>query len=248
MGVVELYRSIIDEEFKVRTRTPFVSKFRNAEFDVNDDHRLELFIAHLKGKELSRPNIMEAFYVSTFKAWKKFNRSGKEKCYVGYSPIIGVDGDKIIEDYKGNGVVLHIMRNPFSAYGDTSKRPVPHNIAHYMTGWTLNQYYARYYAEKYPRNFFILRFEDIIKNPKKVLGGFLEKIGLDPDSDTLKYPSWNGNKMKEVYPWGTIKIPTEEVNIKTAKELTKAQIGEIYDRTKQYIEICDYKDIYAKVK
>ena len=34
------------------------------------------------------------------------------------------------------------MRNPWSAYADTKKRPVPLSLAHYLLGWTLNQYYA----------------------------------------------------------------------------------------------------------
>src|SRR5208337_4508818 len=34
------YRAIIDEEGKVRARTPKVSKFRDAGFDMNDDERM----------------------------------------------------------------------------------------------------------------------------------------------------------------------------------------------------------------
>jgi hypothetical protein len=246
-GAVELYRAIIDEEGKVRARTPYVSKFRTAEIEMNDDERMRLFIQYLGKKPLTRAHIVAAFFTATFQAWKNVQRTGREKCCVGYSPIIGVDGDKIIEDLDGNGFVLHIIRNPFSAYADTSKRAVPLNLAHYMTGWTLNQYYAKIYAERYPNHFFVRRFEDIVQAPLKALGGVLKKVGVDPFSPTLTVPSWNGAPLEEVYPWGTIRTPTGKANRATARELTRGQIDEIYARTAQYLEIWDYRDFYRSL-
>lgn len=242
----EMYELIIDEEGKVRSKTPYVSKFRTADFDLSDKDRKVYFVKFLKGKPLTRANAVEAFFRATFEAWKNYNRTGKEKAYVGYSPIIGVDGDKIISDYNGKGHVLHVVRNPFSAYGDTKKRPVPLSIAHYMTGWMMCQYSSLLFAEKYPKNYHIVRFEDIIKNPTEVLGKVLAKIGIGK-SPTLAYPSWNREKLKEVYPWGTIRIPTEEVNLKTAKELNKEEIKEIYSRTKTYIDLLNYEGFYKKL-
>ena len=242
----EMYELIIDEEGKVRAKTPYVSKFRTAEFNMSDKDRKTIFLTFLKKKDLTRANVMEAFFRATFDAWKNVNRSGKEKCYVGYSPIIGVDGEKIINDYNGNGFVLHVIRNPFSAYGDTKKRAVPLSIAHYMTGWMLCQYYAKIYSEKYPKNFLVVRYEDIIKDKIGTLSAVLKKAGIGT-SKTLAYPSWNGEKLTEVFPWGTVRIPTEEVNIKTAKELSKSEIAEIYQRTKSYIEDLDFGSVYKKI-
>ena len=245
-SVEAVYKSIIDEEGKIRARTPFVSKFRDADINMSDEVRMEFFVNHLKGKEHTRANIMEAFFTATFDAWKNYNRTGNESLWVGYSPIIGVDGNQIIEDYKGNGNVLHIIRNPFSAYADTKKRAVPLSIEHYMTGWTTCQYFAKIYEQKYPDNFFVLRFEDIIKDPRKVLGAVLQKIGIS-DSNTLEYPSWNGKKLTEVYPWGTIRIPTETANLNTAKELSKAEIDKIYLYTKNYIDSLGYNSLYKEL-
>jgi hypothetical protein len=239
----EMYELIIDEEGKVRSKTPMVSKFRNADFAMTDKDRKTDFVRYLKGKELSRPNVMAAFFSATFSAWKNHNRSGKEKAYVGYSPIIGVDGDKIINDYKGDSYVLHVMRNPFSAYADTKKRAVPLSIAHYMTGWVMCQHHSMLFAKKYPKNYFIVRFEDIIANPKKTLGDVLKKMHISSDK-SLTYPSWNGEKLKEVYPWGTIRIPTEKVNLKTAQELSKSEVAEIYDRTHYFVDEFGYSKIH----
>lgn len=240
------YKIIKDEEGKIRTRTPYVSKFRDTEFELSDDERCEIFQQYLEGKDVNTPNSMEAFFRATFDAWKNYNRSGEEKVYVGYSPIIGIDGNKIIESLDYDGFVLHVIRNPFSAYAETKKRPVPLSLDHYITGWIMCQQYAKLFENKYPDNFFILRYEDIIKNPKEVLGKVVEGLSLKT-SDTLTYPSWNGEKLTEVYPWGTIRIPTKEVNIQTARELSKSEIDEIYQRTQLYIDLLEYNEIYREL-
>ncbi len=246
-SVEDAYEMIIDEEGKVRSKTPYVSKFRTAEFNLSDKDRKKEFVAFMKGRPVTKGNLMSAFYHATFAAWKNYNRTGKEKAYVGYSPIIGVDAEKIVADMEGKGFVLHIIRNPFSAYADTKKRAVPLSLNHYITGWVMCQYYMNIYQQKFPEKCFIVRYEDILADRKKALAPLFKSVGLKY-ADTLKSPSWNGEPLKEVYPWGTIRIPTEEVNIKTAKELSKEEIKEIYLRTQHYIDFFGYKDIYKKVK
>jgi hypothetical protein len=211
-----------------------------------DKDRKKAFVSLLNKKPLTTGNLVDAYYRSTFMAWKNHNRTGKEKAYVGYSPIIGVDAEKIVRDFGKKGFVLHIVRNPFSAYADTKKRAVPLSVNHYITGWVMCQYYMRIYQSKFPKNCFIVRYEDILADRKAALSGLFKAVGIKY-SDTLKYPSWNGEKLTEVYPWGTIRIPTEEVNINTAKELSKAEIDEIYLRTKEYIDLFGYSSIYKKI-
>ena len=244
----EMFYAIIDEEAKIRARTPFVSKFRNAEFDMNDEERKQIFVQYLNdAEEITRAKVMEAFFKSTFDAWKNCKTTGNEKVWVGYSPIIGVDGEKIIKELDGNGYVLHVMRNPFSCFAETKKRPVPLSLDHYINAWVINQYYAQYLSTKFPDHFFHVRYEDIIVNPKEVLGNVLAKMGLEK-SDSLSQPSWNGEPLKEVYPWGTVRIPTPEVNIETAQLLSKEEIHEIYLRTKMYVKEFGYEEIYEKIK
>ena len=84
---------------------------------------------------------------------------------VGYSPIIVVDADKILNDLP-QAQVLHVVRNPWSAYADTKKRPVPLSLAHYMLGWTLNQYYALLFRERFPGRLHIVRAEDVMGDPR----------------------------------------------------------------------------------
>ena len=92
-----------------------------------------------------------------------------------------------------------------------------------------------------------LRDDDIIHDKVGTLSKVLKKVGVGRNK-SLSYPSWNGEELEEVYPWGTVRIPTEEVNIKTAKELSKSEILEIYDRTQEYIKTFKYDDIYNKIK
>ena len=64
-----------------------------------------------------------------------------------------------------------------------------------------------------------------------------EKLEFD---DSLLAPSWNGKKMEQVYPWGTVRIPTTEQNIATMNELTKEQRSEIRTLTSPMLKEFDY--------
>jgi hypothetical protein len=236
------YFAIIDEETNIRVRTPHVSKFRHMPFDLADADRLAAFVRYVNthgGR--SRATNVAAFYVSTFEAWKDVKRSGQEQVYVGYSPIIGVDGDKILSDMP-QAHVLHVVRNPWSAYADTKKRPVPLSLHHYMLGWTLNQYYALYYKDRFPGRFHIVRAEDVMADSVGTLGKVLDKLGLGPD-DALKKPTWNGTELQEVYPWGTLRKVTPEQNRKTGLELSAEERDRIREYTWQYLDVFDYKNV-----
>ena len=232
------YKAIIDEEGKVRSRTPHVSKFRHMPFDFSDDNRCQIYEQYVQSTGRSRGNNVAAFFRATFDAWKDYKRTGQESVYVGYSPIITVDGEKILADLP-QGHVLHVVRNPWSAYADTKKRPVPMSLAAYISAWTLNQYYALLLQQKYPDRVHIVRTEEVMEDSHKTLGAVCEKLGLEP-ADSLKTPSWNGEPLEEVYPWGTIRKATPEANRATAAELSKEEREEIRLRTWQYLEPLNY--------
>jgi Sulfotransferase family len=233
------YKAIIDEECKVRARTPHVSKFRHMPFEFSDDERCGLYVEDVKKSGRSTGNNMAAFYRATFDAWKDYRRTGEEKVYVGYSPVITVDAEKILRDLP-HAHVLHVVRNPWSAFADTSKRPVPMPLENYILGWTLSQYYALLYREKFPDRVHIVRAEDVMRDPRKTLGTVCEKLGLRV-TDSLEKVTWNGDELKEVYPWGTIRTPTPEANRATANELNAEQVEEIRLRTLPYLDAFDYK-------
>lgn len=234
------YMSIIDEECKVRARTPGVSKFRDIPFDFSDDERCKIYQSHIKEAGRSRANNVACFFRSTFQAWRDYKRTGREVIFVGYSPIIVVDADKILNDFP-EAHVLHVVRNPWSAYADTKKRPVPLSLQGYMLGWTLSQYYALQFKERFPKRVHIIRIEDVLKNPLKILGAVCKELDLEP-ADSLKAPSWNGVLLDEIYPWGTIRKATPESNRATASELSQEETNEIRLYAWKYLDVFDYKD------
>jgi hypothetical protein len=237
---LEDYKSITDEECKVRARTPHVSKFRHMPFDFSDDERCRIYVEEVKRTGRSTGNNVAAFFRATFEAWKDYRRSGGERLHVGYSPIITVDSEKILRDVPG-AHVLHVVRNPWSAYADTCKRPVPLSLENYMLGWTLSQYFALLFRARYPERVHIVRVEDLMEDPKETLGVICGKMGLDTD-DSLAEPTWNGSRLKEIYPWGTIRTATPEANLATAKELGGDQVEEIRHRARPYLEAFGYSD------
>ncbi len=239
-SVADDYETIIDEECKVRIKTPQSSKFRDYPMDLSDKVRKERFVALMANKPRTRANLVEAFFRASGEAWKDRAVSGREVAHVGYSPIIVVDADKILRDMP-NAHVLQVVRNPWSAYGDTKKRAVPLSIPHYMTGWCLNQQSALTFSKQFPDRMHIVRFEDIVGNPRKVLSGVLAKMGIG-DAPSLEAPSWNSKVMTMVYPWGTVRTPTPEANLATANELSLAEKQEIAQRTAPLLETFGYTD------
>jgi hypothetical protein len=206
---------------------------------MNDKERKARFVAHMAGKPRTRANLVEAFFRASADAWKDYRRSGKESTYVGYSPIIGVDADKIVQDCE-HAHVLNIVRNPWSAYADTKKRALPLSLQHYLTGWSLHQQSALIFEKMYPGRVHVLRFEDVVLDPERVLGRFLAKLGI-AGSPTLARPTWNSKVLDQVYPWGTVRTPTPEANRATANELSEAEKAEVRVRTQPYLALFGYE-------
>jgi hypothetical protein len=234
------YHAIIDEEAKVRARTPNVSKFRHAPFDFSDDERRDVYCRIVGETGRGRAKNMEAFFRATHQAWRDENSSGEEQVYVGYSPIITVDAARILSELP-KAHVLHVVRNPWSAYADTKKRPVPLDLAGYMMRWNLNQHYALLERERFPGRMHIVRAEDVMADSVATLTAILARVGLRSD-ESLANPSWNGKVLEEVYPWGTIRQASPETNLATANELDTAEQEEIRLRTWQYLDVYGYRD------
>jgi len=231
------YHAIIDEECKVRARTPQVSKFRDRPFDFSDDERRTHYVAHVVASGRSRPANVEAFFRATFDTWHDRRSSGREEWHVGYSPILAVDAETILEELPG-AHFLHVVRNPWAAYADTKKRPVPLSLDAYMLGWTLNQHHALAARERFPERMHVLRTEDVLEG---ALFELCEQLGLERD-DALTRPSWNAVELGEVYPWGTIRTATSEANRATAEELADEERAEVRRRAGRYLEALGYDD------
>jgi hypothetical protein len=227
------YEAIIDEECKVRIKTPGSSKFRDTRIALDDRERKAAFLRLMEGRPRTRGNLVEAFFRASAEAWRDRASSGRESVYVGYSPIIGVDADKIVGDCEG-AHVLNVVRNPWSAYADTKKRAVPLSLGHYMTAWSVHQMHALAFASRFPGRVHVVRYEDVVADPVGTLSAVLARVGVG-SSPTLATPSWNGGVLPQVHPWGTIRTPTPEANEATANELSAAETDEIRVRAEPFL-------------
>ena len=178
-----------------------------------------------RGRDAHGANNVAAFFSATFEAWKDYKRTGEEYVYVGYSPIVTVDAEKILTDLP-HAPVLHVVRNPWSAYADTKKRPVPLGLADYALAWVVNQHHALQMRVRHPARFHIVRIEDVMGDPARALDPVCQKVGVEA-GESIQAPSWNGTVLTDIYPWGTIRKATPDMNRQTALELSPDERAEI---------------------
>lgn len=234
------YDAIIDEECKVRIRTPQASKFRDAPIDLDDAERKKRFLRLLEGRPRTRANLVEAFFRATFDVWKNFARSGRERLFVGYSPAIIVDADRILGDMAAAHVV-HVVRNPWSAYADTKKRPVPLPLDQYMLRWVICQHFARIHLAARPDRVHLLRYEEVVADPGATLGALCRKLGVD--DSFVPRPSWNRKPLETMGSWGTIQEPTEKANVSTALELSPEERDAVALWAGPFLDMFGYRDL-----
>jgi hypothetical protein len=93
--------------------------------------------------------------------------------------------------------------------------------------------------ERFPDRFHLIRFEDLVEDPGGVLGAVCERLGVS-SAASLAEPSWNGQSMTSVYPWGTIHSATADANRATAAELSSEETEEVRRRAGPYLELLEY--------
>lgn len=218
---VEDYESFWDEELKTYLRVPHRSKFRECGLKMDESSRKARFVEIVKEKGRSRATIVEAFFRSTFDTWENLNKTGRERYCVGYNPVQVLDTEKILTDFP-QGHVIHVVRNPYAGFADQFRRPFPPTLERYAHTWAYCQFLALTYQRKYPHNFHIVRFEDIVADRKSVMDKLCTRLGIEPSPTTLK-ASFNGVVLEKIAPWGTIRTATREENMATANELSLEQ-------------------------
>ena len=224
----ELYEQIMDEEMKTFLRKRNGSKFKDADLKLDETKRKQAFADRLGDKPYyRRKEVIEAFFRSTFDAWENYYTTPNDSMtYVGYSPAIGIDADRMVKDFP-NIKIMHIIRNPFSAYRDTKRRPFPQPLGKYLITWNIYHSTVEMYAKMYPNNVRIFRYEDEVANKEKFMREVADFIGV-PFHESMLYPSWNGQEIKEnIAPWGTVLRSTEEYNAQIIDELSDEEKEQI---------------------
>lgn len=228
----QAYQSIWDEELKTYLRTPHKSKFKDCGLIMDESKRIEAFHKYAltdNGDRPSRADYVEAFFRATFDTWENYKRTGNETHYVGYSPPIHFNADKFFADFP-NGHMVHVIRNPYSGYADTLKRPFTMGAFKYASVWSAATSYALQLAQRYPLNFHIVHLESLLEFKEETMRSLCTKLGI-PFSDTMLYPSFNGQKLDSIYPWGHVEALTIESNKAAADSLDAVSRKTIQEHT-----------------
>ncbi|MBN9117517.1 MAG: sulfotransferase, partial [Pandoraea sp.] len=228
---IELYEQMIDEEMKTFLRKRNGSKFKGADLELNEADRIAEFERLLGDGPHSRRQVIEAFFRSTFTSWKNYYATPAEGMrHVGYSPAIGIDSDRLVRDFP-NVRIMHIVRNPFSAYRDTKRRPFPQPLSKYLITWNIYHSTVEMFAQMYPENVRIFRYEDLVGDKKSFMTEVAGFIGVK-FQDSMLYPSWNGKEIKDdIAPWGTVLKSTEDYNAAIIDDLNDAEKAQIIHAT-----------------
>jgi hypothetical protein len=223
----ELYERIIDEELKTFLRKRNGSKFKDADLVMEEKNRIAEFTRLLGQPPFFRRQVIEAFFRSTFAAWENYyTKPRPNMVYMGYSPAIAIDADRMVRDFPDIRI-LHIVRNPFSAYRDTKRRPFPQPLTMYLITWNIYHSTVEMFAKMYPRNVRIFRYEDLVEDKRKFMTQAAEFIGV-PFADAMMYPSWNGTEIKDsIAPWGTVLKSTKDYNKEVIQDLSDAERKQI---------------------
>lgn len=224
----DLYEEIIDEELKTFLRKRNGSKFKDVDLQLAEKDRIDAFVRFLGDASFyPRARVIESLFRATFVAWTNYYTSVREgMSFVGYSPAIGIDAERIVRDFP-NVRILHVVRNPFSAFRDTKRRPFPQSITKYLISWNIYHSTVEMYTHMFPDNVRIFRYEDLVANKETFMRSVADFIGV-PYSPTMVYPSWNGVELTEtIAPWGTVLRCTQDYNASVIRELDQSELKQI---------------------
>ena len=223
----ELYEQIIDEEMKTFLRKRNGSKFKDTDLQLDEADRIAEFTRILGTGPYGRARVIEAFFRSTFSAWRNYyTNATDEMTHVGYSPAIGLDAERIVRDFPQIRLI-HLVRNPFSAYRDTKRRPFPQSLSRYLITWNIYHSTVEMFAKLYPNNIRVVRYEDMVEGKQSFMSDIALFIGLEFEPAML-YPSWNAKEISaSIAPWGTVLKSTKEYNEEIITELNDAERNQI---------------------
>ena len=239
----ELYELIIDEEMKTFLRKRNGSKFKDVNLVMNEQKRISKFSEILGDAPHPRARIIEAFFRSTFDTWENFyGKINSNTKFVGYSPAIGIDAERIIRDFP-DVKIIHIIRNPFSAFFDTKRRPFPQTINKYLITWNIYHSTVEIFAKQYPNNVRIFRYEDLVSDKELFMKEISKFIKVDFHSSML-FPSWNGVELQgDIAPWGTVMRSTFDYNKQVIELLSNEERKLIGISTAAIARHFHYQDI-----
>jgi len=217
----QLHRSISDTELKRYLMDRSKSKFSRFELQISGADWKRDFARRLKKRRgrLRRPAIIEAYLLSFFSQWKNRIRSQREWAILGHCPVILFDAEAIFADFPKSKMV-HLVRNPIATFHDTRLRLPKLKPQEFCAIWNFTAYFAHYCRIKYPSRLLVVRYENLISKKVETLKRMCRFFGISY-SPCLQEPSWNGERLNSVWPFGGIPHPSTAYERSVGKSLPK---------------------------
>jgi hypothetical protein len=136
---------------------------------------------------------------------------------------------------------LHVMRNPFSGFADTRRRIADMTIERYCQRWGIVNLLGMFYAEKYPDRCRIVRFEHLLTNRESVMRDICAWLRIEFDASLMK-PSWNGQTLKSILPFGGVAGIGLDHEERCLSELTDDEMVAIGRRLAWHLTATGYPD------
>jgi hypothetical protein len=118
---------------------------------------------------------------------------------------------------------------------------VPLTLTDYMLRWCLNQHVALLCKDLFPDRMHIVHTDNVMAGPRAALSPLCGALGIEP-GPSLDVPSWNGERLDDISPWGTIRRASTEANRATAAELSAEEQAAVLRHAGLFLERFGYSD------
>lgn len=186
-----LFDIIIDEELKDVLRDPKSAKHKAYFVDANLEEWKVRFIELWNRSDYKRSDWIKSYIESFLSSWKnKHIKSEQASLFISHCPVLNLDSNLIFEDFP-DAHILQVIRSPFSGFMDMKGRHPNLDANMYALKWSLVNQAAALASQKWPNNFRIIFFEDLLADCKTVLNDAAQWVGIDNFIET-PIPFWNG--------------------------------------------------------
>ena len=217
----DLFARFIDDEVKGYLRARESSKFQRFDLDLALAEWQARFAELLARGDRSREAVIAAYVGALFVAWRNRRWSGRERLYVGHCPVAVVDADRILTDCPGARLV-HVVRRPTSGFVDFRRRVPEMDVGSYCRKWSLVNVLGFYFSRKYPGRVTTVPFEALLRERAATLRRVCAWLGVTYDS-VLEVPTWNGEPIAELYPFGGVPVASIEHERECERSLSASE-------------------------
>ena len=196
-------------------------------------------------KSLSKAKNDKELFLAIFDNWQKFtviNRR-KLKYLVEKSPDNELYKEKIIRVFP-NAKFLHIIRDPRDNYLTYKKLHPKLNVEEFCCSWSLSTKTGLKSIKK--NNYFLLKYEDLITQPKKILKDICNFLDINFEKSLL-LPTRNGIVWKGNSMFGDDEAKIHNSSLgRYKRKLLREDVAKIEGYLFIYLKKLNYNIEYAK--